>query len=130
MTDSIDGLTRPPIGTPSMTTKSSGLALSEIRTTKSEEVYDSNQEAVNSSSKYLATNRSTTAKCSSSSSSHTPPQLGLQHGKTVGTNLRDKSGLPLLNRCALSDQQVTRHHLRKNIFKPNQQDMTSSNGAI
>jgi hypothetical protein len=34
MTDSIDGLTRPSIGTPSTTTRSSGLALSEMRTTE------------------------------------------------------------------------------------------------
>jgi hypothetical protein len=37
MTDSIDDPTRPPIGTSSMTTRSSGLALTEIRTMKLEE---------------------------------------------------------------------------------------------
>jgi hypothetical protein len=37
MTDLIDGSTRPPIGTSSMTTRSSGLALTEIRTMKPEE---------------------------------------------------------------------------------------------
>jgi hypothetical protein len=36
-TDLIDGLTQPPIGTSSMTTRSSGLALTEIRTMKPEE---------------------------------------------------------------------------------------------
>jgi hypothetical protein len=36
-TDLIDGPTRPPIGTLSMTTRSSGLALTEIRTMKPEE---------------------------------------------------------------------------------------------
>jgi hypothetical protein len=36
-TDLIDGLTRPPIETSSMTTRSSGLALTEIRTMKPEE---------------------------------------------------------------------------------------------
>jgi hypothetical protein len=35
-TDPIDGLTRPPIETSSMTTRSSGLALTEIRTMKPE----------------------------------------------------------------------------------------------
>jgi hypothetical protein len=37
MTDPIDGLTRPPIGIPSTTTRSSRLALGEIRTMKPEE---------------------------------------------------------------------------------------------
>jgi hypothetical protein len=37
MTNSIDNLTRLPIETPSMTTRSFGLALGEIRTTKPEE---------------------------------------------------------------------------------------------
>jgi hypothetical protein len=37
MTDPIDGATRPPIETSSMTTQSSGLALIEIRTMKPEE---------------------------------------------------------------------------------------------
>jgi hypothetical protein len=37
MTNPIDGPARPPIGTPSTTTRSSGLALSEIETTKLEE---------------------------------------------------------------------------------------------
>jgi hypothetical protein len=37
MTDLIDGSTRPPIGTPSTTTRSSGLALSEMRTMKPKE---------------------------------------------------------------------------------------------
>jgi hypothetical protein len=37
MTDLIDGPTRPLIGTPSMTTRSSGLALSEMRTMKPKE---------------------------------------------------------------------------------------------
>jgi hypothetical protein len=36
-TDPIDGPTQPPIETPSLTTQSSGLALSEMRTTKSKE---------------------------------------------------------------------------------------------
>jgi hypothetical protein len=36
-TNPIDGPARPLIGTPSMTTRSSGLALNEIRTTKPEE---------------------------------------------------------------------------------------------
>jgi hypothetical protein len=36
-TDPIDGPTRPPIGTSSTTTRSSGLALTEIRTMKLEE---------------------------------------------------------------------------------------------
>jgi hypothetical protein len=36
-TNLIDGPTRPPIGTPSMTTRSSELALSEMRTTKPKE---------------------------------------------------------------------------------------------
>jgi hypothetical protein len=36
-TNPIDGLTRPPIGTSSMTTRSSGLALIEIQTMKPEE---------------------------------------------------------------------------------------------
>jgi hypothetical protein len=36
-TDPIDGSTRPPIGTSSTTTQSSGLALSEMRTTKPKE---------------------------------------------------------------------------------------------
>jgi hypothetical protein len=36
-TDPIDGLTRPPIETSSTTTRSSGLALTEIRTMKPEE---------------------------------------------------------------------------------------------
>jgi hypothetical protein len=36
-TDPIDGLTRPSIGTLSTTTRSSGLALTEIRTMKPEE---------------------------------------------------------------------------------------------
>jgi hypothetical protein len=36
-TDPIDGPTRPPIGTSSMTIRSSGLALTEIRTMKPEE---------------------------------------------------------------------------------------------
>jgi hypothetical protein len=37
MTDLIDGPTQPPIVTPSMTTQSSRLSLSEIRITKHEE---------------------------------------------------------------------------------------------
>jgi hypothetical protein len=37
LTDMIDGLTQPPIGTSSTTTRSSGLALTEIRTMKHEE---------------------------------------------------------------------------------------------
>jgi hypothetical protein len=37
MTDPIDGLTRPPIGTSSRTTRSFGLALTEIRIMKLEE---------------------------------------------------------------------------------------------
>jgi hypothetical protein len=37
-TDPIDGPTQPPIETPSMTTQSSGLALSEMRTTKPKEL--------------------------------------------------------------------------------------------
>jgi hypothetical protein len=37
MTDPIDGPTRPPIGTSSTTTRSFGLALTEIRTMKPEE---------------------------------------------------------------------------------------------
>jgi hypothetical protein len=37
MTNPIDNLARPPIGTPLMATRLSGLALSDIRTTKPEE---------------------------------------------------------------------------------------------
>jgi hypothetical protein len=37
MTDPVDGPTRPPIGTSSITTRSSGLALTEIQTMKPEE---------------------------------------------------------------------------------------------
>jgi hypothetical protein len=68
-------------------------------------------------------------KSDSSSSSRTPLQPRLQHSPTIGANLWDKSGLTLQNRCALSDQQATCHHLRRNLFKPNQQGMTSSNEA-
>jgi hypothetical protein len=72
----------------------------------------SNREAINFFSKYPAINKSMMTKCGSSSSGHTPPQLGLQHGPTVGPSLRGKSGLPLQNRCALSDRQATHHHLK------------------
>jgi hypothetical protein len=85
--------------------------------------------AVNFSSKYPAINRSTTIKCGSSSLGGTPAQPRHQHGSTVGPSLRDKSGLPLQNRCTLRNQQATHHHLRKNIFKPNQQGMASPNEA-
>jgi hypothetical protein len=44
-------------------------------------------------------------------------------------NLRDISGLMLQDRCALSDQQATCHHLRRNLFKPNQQATASPNEA-
>jgi hypothetical protein len=104
-TDPIDSLTRPPIGIPLMTTRSSGLALSEIRTMKPEELAwgGSNQEAINSSRKYPVVNESTTIKYGSSSSSCTPPQPGPQHGPTAGSILWDRSGLPLPNLCSLSD---------------------------
>jgi hypothetical protein len=42
-------------------------------------------------------------------------------------NLRGKSGLTLQNWCALSDQQAMCHHLRRNLFKPNQQGTASPN---
>jgi hypothetical protein len=80
----------------------------------------SNREAINSSSKYSMINRSTMIKSSSSLSSRTPLQPRLRHSLTAGVNLRDKSRLMLQNWCALSDQQVTCHHLRRNLFKPNQ----------
>jgi hypothetical protein len=89
----------------------------------------SNREAINSSSKYSMINRSTMIKFGSSSSSRTPLQPRLQHSPTAGANLRDKSGLTLQNWCALSDQQVMCHHLRRNLFKPNQQGTTSPNEA-
>jgi hypothetical protein len=73
----------------------------------------SNQDAVDSFSKYPSINRFTTTKCGSSSSSRTPPQPELQHGLTTGLNLWDKSGFPLKNQCVLSDRQATHHHLRK-----------------
>jgi hypothetical protein len=82
--------------------------------------------AINSFDKYLVINRYTMTKCFSSSLSHTPPQAGLQH---VGPNLQDKSGLPLQKYCVLSDQQATHHHLRKNIFRPNQQVTASPDKA-
>jgi hypothetical protein len=78
-----------------------------------------NREAINSSNKYLMINRSTMIKSDSLSSSRTPLQSRLQHSPTVGANLWDKSGLTLQNWCALSDQQATCHHLRRNLFKPN-----------
>jgi hypothetical protein len=88
-----------------------------------------NREAINSSSKYSTINRSTTIKSGSSSSSRTPLQPRLQHSPTAGVNLWDKLGLMLQNWCALSDQQVTCHHLRRNLFKPNQQGTASPNEA-
>jgi hypothetical protein len=60
-------------------------------------------------------------KSGSSSSSCTPLQPRLQHSPIAGANLRDKSGLTLQNWCALSDQQAMCHHLKRNLFKPNQQ---------
>jgi hypothetical protein len=118
MKNLIDSLTRPPIGTSSMTTGSSGLALTEIQTIKPKKI--SNRESINSSGKYSTINRSTTIKSGSSSSSRTPLQLRLQHSLTARANLWDKLGLMLQNRCVLSDQQATCHHLRRNLFKPNQ----------
>jgi hypothetical protein len=87
----------------------------------------SNREAINFYSKYSTINRSTTIKFGSSSSSRTPLQPRLQHSPTARANLRDKSGLTLQNRRALSDQQATCHHLRRNLFKPNQQGTASPN---
>jgi hypothetical protein len=89
----------------------------------------SNQEAINSNSKYSIINRSTMIKFSSSSSSRTPLQSRLQHSSTAGVTLRDKLGLTLQNRCALSVQQATCHHFRRNLFKHNQQGTASSNEA-
>jgi hypothetical protein len=99
----------------------------------------SNRESDNFSSKYLAINSSSKyvndqhvyndKKIGSSSSSRSPPQPELQHDPTTGLNLRDKSGLSFQSWCALSDQQVMHHCLRKNIFMPNQQGMASPNGA-
>jgi hypothetical protein len=89
----------------------------------------SNQEAINSSSKYSTNNRSTMIKFGSSSWSGTALQSRLQHSPTTGVNLWDKSGLTLQNRCALSDQQAMFHHLRRNLFKPNQQSTASPNEA-
>jgi hypothetical protein len=89
----------------------------------------SNQEAINSSNKYSTINRSMRIKSGSSSSSCTPLQPRLQHSPTAWVNMRDKSGLTLQNQCALSDQQATCHHLRRNLFKPNQQDTASGNEA-
>jgi hypothetical protein len=80
----------------------------------------SNRKVINSSTKYSTINRSTTIKSDSSSSSRTPLQPRLQHSPTAGVNLRNKSGLTLQNKCALSDQQAMCHHLRRNLFKPNQ----------
>jgi hypothetical protein len=60
-------------------------------------------------------------------SSRTLLQSRLQHSLTAGVNLRDKLGLPLLHWCTLSDQQATCHHLRRNLFKPNEQGTTSLN---
>jgi hypothetical protein len=87
----------------------------------------SNREAINSSSKYSTINRSTTIKFISSSSSRTLLQPRLQHSPTARANRRDQLGLTLQNWCALSDQQATCHHLRRNLFKPNLQCTTSSN---
>jgi hypothetical protein len=53
----------------------------------------SNQEAINSSSKYSTINISVTIKSSSFSPSRTPLQPRLQHSPTAGVNLWDKSGL-------------------------------------
>jgi hypothetical protein len=103
-TDPIDGPTRPLIRTSSTTTRSSG--------------------------KYSTINRSTTIKSGSSSSSRTPLQLRFQHSSTAKANLRDKLGLALQNWCALSDQQATCHHLRRNLFKSNHQGTTSLNEAV
>jgi hypothetical protein len=85
------------------------------------------REAINSSRKYSTINRSTTIKSGSSSSSHTPLQPRLQHSLTAGVNLWDKSGLTLQNRCALSDPQEMCHHLKRNVFKPNQRGTASPN---
>jgi hypothetical protein len=71
-----------------------------------------NQAVVNSSSKYLAINRTTAIKCSSSSSDRTLPQPGLQHGPTSRPSVRDKLGLSLQNRGALSDRQTMHNHLK------------------
>jgi hypothetical protein len=90
----------------------------------------SNRESINSSSKYSMINKSIMIKSGSFSSSHTPLQSRLQHNPTAGANMWDKSGLTLLNRCALSDQQVMCHHLRRNLFKPNQQGTASPNEAV
>jgi hypothetical protein len=73
----------------------------------------SNREVINSSSKYIMINESTTIKCGSSSSSCTPPQSVLHHGPTVGPNLWDRSRLLLPNRYVLSDRQAMHHHLRQ-----------------
>jgi hypothetical protein len=87
----------------------------------------SNQEVIHSSSKYPRINGSTMTKCGFFSSSHSPFQLGLQHDPTARSNLYDRSRLSHPNRCTLSDQQAVHHHLRKNIFKPNQQGTASPN---
>jgi hypothetical protein len=88
---------------------------------------DARRWSVSSSSTTTRSSGSTTIKFDSSSSSRTTLQLRLQHSLTVGANLWDKSGLMLQNRCALSNQQTTCHHLRRNLFKPNQQGTTSPN---
>jgi hypothetical protein len=58
----------------------------------------SNREAVNSSSKYPSINRSTTTKCVSSSSRHTPPQPDFStvrpRGQTYETNRGSISNAP------------------------------------
>jgi hypothetical protein len=59
----IDGSTRPPIGIPSTTTRSSGLALNN-EAQKINMVERSNQESINSSSKGPMSNGSTTIKYS------------------------------------------------------------------
>jgi hypothetical protein len=130
-TNPIDSTTQIPIRTPSTTTRSCyARRISLIRRSNRESVNSSSKyPTVNSTNRYPTINMSMTIKCGFSSSSHTPPQPGLQHGPIVGPNLWDKSGLMLQNRCVLSDYQATHHHLTSNISRLTQQGMTSLNGA-
>jgi hypothetical protein len=104
-TNPINSTTQLPIGTPSTTTRSCyGRRISLIGRSNRESVNSSSKyPTVNSTNRYPAINMSMTIKCGFSSSSHTPPHLGLQHGPTIGPNLWDKSGFILQNRCVLSD---------------------------
>jgi hypothetical protein len=129
-TNPIDGPTRPLIGTPLVTTRSFGLALSEIQTMKIEESTWASVAIEKRSISPASTQQSMGPQRQNAAHLH---QVALHLSLAFSTvrlpNLWDRSGLSLLNRCTLSDRQEMHHYIRSNIFRSNQYGTTSLNGA-